>query len=330
MTRAHAVSLALAGAVVLLAAISLSLGPAPLPMGEAMAGLFDKEPSAAALILREIRLPRALLAVLVGATLGLAGAVLQGLLRNPLAEPGVTGISGMATLGAVVAFYFGLAQIIPYAVPAAGIIGAFVGAWLLHRLGGPAGDVASLILAGVALASFAGAATALALNLAPSPYAVVEIVFWLLGSVTDRTLPDVLLAAPPMLLGWVLLAGTGRALDALSLGNDVARSLGHDLARTRNQVIAGTALSVGAAVSVSGSIGFVGLMVPHLLRPLVGAEPGRLLLPSALGGAALLALADIVTRLLPPDREVKLGVMTALIGAPFFLMLALRHVRTAA
>jgi len=330
MMPRHGVSLVLGAAALLLGLVSLSTGVAPLPMGEAVAGIFEREPGPAALILRELRLPRALLALLVGATLGLSGAVLQGLMRNPLAEPGVTGISGMAALGAVLAFYFGLANVLPYAVPLGGIAGAFLGAWLLYRLGGPAGDVQTLILAGVAISSFAAAATAMALNLAPNPYAVIEIVFWLLGSVADRSLRDVALALPPIVVGVAVLATTARALDALSLGADVARSLGHDLAATRRRVIVGTALSVGAAVSVAGSIGFVGLVVPHLLRPLVGAEPGRLLLPSALGGAVLLTLADIVTRLLPPDRELKLGVMTALIGAPFFLVLALRQGRLAA
>jgi iron complex transport system permease protein len=330
MRGGRRISLALGLAALLLGVVSVSIGAAPLPMAEAFAGLLDPQPAPAALILRELRLPRAVLALLVGATLGLSGAVLQGLLRNPLAEPGVTGISGMAALGAVLAFYFGLANVLPYAVPTGGIAGAFLGAWLLYRLGGPAGDTQTLILAGVAIASFAGAATALALNLAPNPYAIIEIVFWLLGSVADRSLKDVALALPPILAGWLILALAARALDALSLGGDVARSLGHDLARTRNLVIAGTGLSVGAAVSVAGSIGFVGLVVPHILRPLIGSAPSRLLLPSALGGAVLLTAADILTRLLPPDRELKLGVMTALIGAPFFLALALRQAKVAA
>ncbi len=276
------------------------------------------------LILAEIRLPRALLAVLVGATLGLSGAVLQGFLRNPLAEPALIGASATASLGAVLTLYFGVAAAFPYALPIGGMTGAIIGVLLVSLLAGQGSNVLTLILAGVAINSLAGSLNALALNLAPSPYASQEIVFWLLGSLTDRSFDHVHVAAPFILLGWLLLLSGGRALDALSLGEDTARSLGFNLGWLRLLIVLGVGLSVGAAVSVAGNIGFVGLVVPHLLRPFVGQQPSRLLLVSALGGAALLLMADMLVRLIPSGNELKLGVVTALLGAPFFLYLLIR------
>ncbi len=318
----------LAGAVVLLLAASLSIGSVPLALFDALGEALRGDSSTAALILSEIRLPRALLAALVGATLGLAGAAMQGLLRNPLAEPGILGVSATAGLGAVIALYFGLSQAFVLALPLGGMIGALFAVAVTYVLAGRDASILTLILAGVALNAFAGAFTSLALNLAPSPYAALEIVFWLLGSVADRSFNHIAVALPLMAVGWVLLSGTGRALDALSLGEDVARSLGVDLRLARLRVILGTALAVGAAVSVTGTIGFVGLVVPHLLRPLVGHEPSRLLLPSAFGGAALVLAADIVARLVPLNSELKLGVVTAIVGAPFFLYLIVHTRRT--
>ncbi len=276
------------------------------------------------LILAEIRLPRALLGILVGATLGLSGAVLQGFLRNPLAEPALIGASATASLGAVLTLYFGLAAAFPYALPLGGMSGAIIGVLLVSLLAGQGSNVLTLILAGVAINSLAGSLNALALNLAPSPYASQEIIFWLLGSLTDRSFDHVRVAAPFILAGWLLLLGCGRALDALSLGEDTARSLGFNLGWLRLLIVLGVGLSVGAAVSVAGNIGFVGLVVPHLLRPLVGQQPSRLLLVSALGGAALLLMADMLVRLIPSGTELKLGVVTALLGAPFFLYLLIR------
>lgn len=282
---------------------------------------FNDTDSAEALILTEIRLPRALLGAGVGAILGLSGAVLQGFLRNPLAEPGLLGISASASLGAVIAIYAGLTALHPYALPLCALAGALVAVSLVQMLVGRSGDILVIILAGVALSSLAGALTSLALNLAPSPFAALEIVFWMLGSLTDRSLVHVGLAMPFILVGGAMLALTGRALDALALGPDVARSLGVDLDRTRVLAVVGTAIGVGGATAVSGAIGFVGLIVPHLLRPLVGHRPSRLLPASALGGAAFLLAADIAVRVVMPDRDLKLGVVTALLGAPFFLWL---------
>ncbi|MEQ8247115.1 MAG: iron ABC transporter permease [Alphaproteobacteria bacterium] len=312
--------------VLVLALASMIVGRVPLAFVAAVTQLMAGENSTAAMILGEIRFPRALLAALVGATLGVAGAAMQGLLRNPLAEPGILGVSASAGLGAVIALYFGFAQASSFALPVAGMAGALVAVLLTYVLAGRDASILTLILAGVALNAFAGALTSLALNLAPSPYAALEIVFWLLGSLADRSFDHVRIALPLMVVGAVLLAGTGRALNALSLGEDVARSLGINLRIVRARLILGTAVAVGAAVSVSGTIGFVGLVVPHLIRPLVGHEPGRLMLPSALGGAALVLAADIATRLVPVEPDLQLGVVTAIVGAPFFLYLLL-HIR---
>jgi iron complex transport system permease protein len=319
-----ALPLLLSAAVVALALVSLSVGPADVALWPALLGLLEQDRPVTSLILAELRLPRTVLGITVGATLGLAGAALQGLLRNPLAEPGLIGVSATAALGAVVVFYFGLSATYALALPAGGIVGALAAIALLYGLAGREAGVLTLILAGVAVSSFAGAMTSLALNLAPSPYAALEIVQWLLGSLADRSLDHVWLTLPLMVVGWGLLLASGRALDALSLGEDAARTMGFSLKIVQLQVVLGTTLAVGAAVSVTGGIAFVGLVVPHLLRPLVGHEPRRLLVTSALGGAALLLLADILVRATSGPVELKLGVVTALVGAPFFLYLIFR------
>lgn len=309
---------------------SLLIGPADLPPGPSLAALVLGAPEGPALIMREIRLPRAALGLLIGAGLGLSGAALQGYLRNPLAEPGLIGISGSAALGAVLALYTGLSAAFPLALPLAALAGAFAATLLVQALAGAGSSSITLILAGLAVSSFASALTALVLNLAPNPFAASEIVHWLLGSLADRSLPQLALAGPFILAGGALLLGLGRALDALTLGEDAAASLGVSLARVRTLAVAGSALAVGAGVAVAGAIGFVGLIVPHLLRPLVGHRPSRLLPASALGGAALLLAADVAVRLIAPERDLKLGVVTALVGAPFFLRLVWRHRRSLA
>ena len=279
--------------------------------------------SAPAIILREIRLPRALSALAVGATLGMAGAALQGMLRNPLAEPGLVGASNCAALGAVIVFYFGFAGLHPLLLPAAGIFGAIMALLLLRVLVGDYARVATLILAGVALNAFAGAAIALALNLAPSPYAMHEIVYWLMGSVANRSYAELAFSLPFMIVAAGLLLSTRSYLEALSLGEDIAHSLGFGARSLPWRVMGGVAIGVGAAVAISGSIAFVGLVVPHVLRPFVANRPGHLLVPSALGGALLVLLADILVQWLPGDTELKLGVVTALLGAPFFLAIVI-------
>ena len=260
----------------------------------------------------------------MGGALGLSGAALQGYLRNPLAEPSLVGVSGGAALGAVLAIHLGLASAFAFALPLGGLAGAAVAMLAVVALAGVHGGPVTLILAGLAVSAIATALISLALNLSQNPFAAVEMVLWMMGSLTDRSLTQVWLAAPLIVLGMALLLGVGRALDALTLGEDAARSLGIDLARTRLAVVAGTALSVGAATAVTGIIGFVGLLVPHVLRPFAGHRPGLLLPASMLGGATMLLLADVALRLIQPWVELRIGVLTALIGAPFFVWLVLK------
>lgn len=316
-------------AVALLAACAASLlaGTVWLPPRAILSAL-GGDPGLAGLIVREVRLPRLVLAVLVGGILGLSGAVMQGLLRNPLAEPGLLGVSAGASLGAVVAIYYGLSAAVALATPLAGLAGALATMAIALALSRH-GSTIALILAGVAVSSVAGAGISLALNLAPSPYAAYEIMNWLMGSLADRSWLHVRLAAPFVLAGAICLAVTHRALDALALGEAQAKSLGIDLHRTRLLALAGTALGVGAATSVAGTIGFVGLVAPHLVRPLVGHRPAATLAPAALVGAVIVVLADTATRLLHVGPDIKLGVFVAAIGAPFFLWLVLHLRRTA-
>lgn len=313
--------------VALLFVLSLTVGPAAIAFGDCIKALFSGEGDAIALIMREIRLPRALLGLMIGATLGLSGAALQGYLHNPLAEPGLIGVSASASLGAVLAIYSGLTIVLPLALPLCALLAAIVAVIVVQALAGRRSNTLTIILAGVAVSSLAGAMTSLALNLSPNPFAALEIMFWMLGSLTDRSMTHVWLAAPFMLVGWVLLMMLGRALDALTLGADTAASMGVDMRRVQQLAVLGTAASVGAATAVAGAIGFVGLVVPHLLRPLVGARPSRLLPASALGGAAVVLAADILVRLVAPGRDLKLGVLTAIVGAPFFLWLVYRERR---
>lgn len=317
-------SVALVGLVL----TSLSLGYVPIPPGKVLAGLFPSAQGPEALIVQQLRVPRTVLGVAVGASLGLAGAALQGLLRNPLAEPGVLGISNAAALGAVVTLYTGLSAIAPGVLPLAAMLGALGAMILLYLLAGREANIQTLVLAGVALSSLMGALISVVLNLAPSAHATVEVLFWLLGSLADRGMDHVRWGLPLMAAGWVMLMTTGRGLDGLALGEEGARSLGIHLGLLRFRLIAGATLAVGAAVAVSGSIGFVGLVVPHILRPWVGYQPSRLLPASALGGAILLLTADMVLRLTAQEVELKLGVLTALVGAPFFLHLVLKMRRT--
>lgn len=276
------------------------------------------------IILSEIRFPRAMLGLLVGAALGISGAALQGYLRNPLAEPGLIGISGGAALGAVLSIHLGLAASFALLLPLAGLAGAAVATALVFLLAGERSGPVTLILAGVAVSSLSLALMSLALNLSRNPFAAAESIFWMMGSLADRSTVQLWLAGPLIVLGSALLLRVGQTLDALTLGEDVATTMGHDLVATRRLVIAGTALAIGAATAVTGIIGFVGLIVPHILRPYVGSRPSSLLLTSGLAGAALVLSADTALRLLSPWIDVRIGVLTALIGAPFFLWLVLK------
>ncbi len=310
-----ALNFALALLVAALFGLSLMAGKAWVPLDAWWSG----DPRSA--IILDLRIPRAGLGLLLGAALGLSGAVLQGWLRNPLADPGVLGVSSSAALGAVAAIILGVGS--QWGIFAAAMLAAAGAMALLAALTWRAESPAAFVLAGTVLASLAAALTAFLISIAPNPYVVAEVIDWLMGALTDRGPDDLIHAAPFILAGCALLLMTGRGLDALSLGEGAARSLGISLVRLQVLIIAGAGLAVGAGVAVSGVVGFVGLVVPHLLRPLTGAKPSALLLPSALGGAALVLAADSLCRLAPGASEVRLGVAMALIGAPFFLVLLL-------
>ena len=300
---------------------SLVTGRTPVSATQSLAALFAGDGTPMSVVMREIRLPRALLAVMIGASLGLAGAAMQGYLRNPLAEPGLIGVSASAALGAVLALHTGAAAAFTLALPLSALTMALLSVGLILALAGPRGSSLTLILAGIAISALASALTSLVLNLSPNPFAAAEIVFWMMGALSDRSFEHVWIALPFMLLGWVLLGSLGRSLDALTLGEDAAAAMGMRLAAVRLRLVIGTAACVGAATAVAGAIGFVGLVVPHVLRPFVGARPSALLWSSALGGAAMVLAADIAVRVLLPERDLKLGVLMALVGAPLFLHL---------
>ena len=310
--------------ILFLSLLSLSQGPTFLPLETIIPSLYSEANTSTNIIIQEIRLPRTLLSIMIGAALGLSGAALQGYLRNPLAEPGIIGVSGCAALGSVIVFYSGLTGIISIALPLGGMAGAAISVLLLGLLAGYKSSVMTIILAGVAITSLAGSLTSLVLSLAPNPFATFEIFFWLLGSLADRSFEHVQLIVFPLIVGIGLLLTTGRALDALTLGEDVASSLGFNLQRIKWTIVIGISLAVGVAVSVSGIIGFVGLVVPHLLRPIADFRPGVLLPLSMLGGINLTLAADILVRVISQGPELKLGVVTALIGSPFFLYLVIK------
>jgi iron complex transport system permease protein len=273
------------------------------------------------LIVTELRIPRTLLAIAVGAALGLSGAALQGYTRNPLADPGVLGVSSMAAVGAVLTLYLDLGAASSWVLPAFAMAGAAIGVALLITVAAPSGEAVSFLLAGVILNAIAAAGVALALTLSPNPWATSEIATWLMGSLTDRSILDVRIAAPPILVGSALLLATGRMLDALTLGEAGARALGVSLRRVQVMIGIGIGLACGASVAVTGVISFVGLVVPHLVRRFVGGPPSGHLLPSAVGGAVLLLAADVLVRAIPGANEVHVSVVTAALGGPFFLAL---------
>jgi len=306
--------------IVLLAVLALAL---PLSLLAGRVWIDPWETPNAAIILMELRLPRGLLALLIGAGLGAAGAAMQGYLRNPLADPGLFGIAPGAALGAVVSLWFGYAASV-WLLPTFALAGAAAAMALLAAIAGRTGGIALFTLAGMMIASLAGALTALAISLAPNAFAMSEIVTWLMGALTDRSWGDVWLAAPLILTGTVLLRLAGRDLDALTLGEVAARSLGVNPAALQALLIAGVGLTVGASVAVAGVIGFVGLIVPHLVRPFTDRRPSSLIVPSALAGALLVLVADCLCRVLPLVTELRLGIALSLIGAPFFLALLLR------
>ena len=306
----------------LLLALVLVL-PVSLLAGRVWIDPFDPQVPNALVILAELRLPRAILAVVLGAGLGAAGAAMQGYLRNPLADPGLFGIAPGAALGAVLSFWTGLAAQ-PLVLPLFALVGAGGAMALLALIAGRSGSVTLFTLAGMMIASLAGALMSLAISLSPTPFAMAEIVTWLMGALADRSWHEAWIATPLTLAGIALLRAAGRSLDALSLGEAAARSLGVSPGRLQWLMIGGIGLTVGAGVAVAGIIGFVGLIVPHLLRPFTDRRPSRLIAPSALAGALLLLIADALCRVLPLQGELRLGIALSLIGAPFFFALLLR------
>ncbi len=313
--------------VAVLCIVSLGVGPVRLAPSTVLEALFGRGREEHRIIVQEIRLPRAILALSIGAILGLSGAALQGLLRNPLASPSLFGAPQSAAFGAVLMIALGLADVRSFVLPIAAIAASFASVFVLLAVAGRNAGLLLLILAGLAISSLAGAATSLVMNLSPNPFAALEISFWLLGSLEDRSFRHVVLALPFIVAGAIILWSGRNAFRVLSLGEETAETLGVNVARLRFSVIAGTALGVGGAVAVSGAIGFIGLVAPHLMRPLIGHDPTRILLPSALTGAALLLAADIGVRIIPSTTDIKVGVLTAMIGVPFFLYLIVRERR---
>lgn len=322
MRNSTRISLSLALLLLMLAPVSLMVGYEIFSLrelGQAWAG--DNE--LWSLVLWEIRMPRLWLAVITGASLGLAGAAMQGMVRNPLAEPGILGVSSGAALGAVLAYYAGLGH--EAILPVAAILGALAATALVAALAGRHFRTDVLVLSGVAISAAASAVIALVVNLTDNPFAVNDILFWLMGSLTDRAMVHVWMALPLTLAGWALLLWRPRDLTLLALGEDTAVTMGVSLKKLQWRVMLGTALCIGSTVAVAGIIGFVGLIVPHLIRPLVRHEPGRSLVPSMLAGAILVLLSDMAVRVIATNMmELRLGVITALIGTPFFLALILK------
>ena len=311
---------ALAALAALLAACLV--GPSDLPWDRALAALFGGGDPADRLLVGAVRLPRALAAFLVGAALGASGAALQGLLRNPLAEPGVLGVSACSALGATFALTFGLGALGDFALPAAAIVGALAATLLIALSAARVTSTVTLILIGVGLSSFAAAVMALFTNLAPNPFSLSDLVQWMLGSVANRSVPDLLFAAPFLAVGLALLFRARRGLSALTLGEEAAAGVGLDLRRHRLLVVLGAGFATGAAVALAGVIGFVGIVAPHLVRPLVGHDPARSLLPAALLAGLILTASDLLVRVAPTTTELKLGVVAALVGAPAFVRIA--------
>lgn len=324
MTSRRLFGLLITGSVLALAAACL-LGSTPMEFSRVAAALFGQASQGDTIVIWEIRLPRALAAFVVGAALGVSGAALQGLLRNPLAEPGVLGVTATASLAATFTLYYGFAAKWPYMLPVASIIGALAATTLLALAAIRIKSVVTLILLGVGLSSFSAAAMSLLLNLAPNPFSLSDMINWLLGSVANRSFDDLKMTVPFIAAGLAILFASRRGLSALTLGEEAASGVGLNLRRQRIAVVLGAGLATGAAVALAGAIGFVGIVAPHIVRPVVGYDPARSLAPSALLGGLILVIADIGVRLLPTNTELKLGVVAALIGAPAFVWIAIQR-----
>jgi len=316
-------ALLLASALAIFAA--LLLGSTPMAPGRVLAALLGAAEAAERTVVWQVRLPRALAAYVVGMALGASGAALQGLLRNPLAEPGVLGVSASASLGATFTLYYGFMALSPWLLPAAAVAGALLATILIAAAAIRTASVVTLILVGVGLSSFAGAIMSLLMNLAPNPFSLSDMINWMLGSVANRSFPDIAFSAPFIAAGMAVLYSARRGLWALTLGEEAAAGVGLDLRRQRLLIVAGAGLATGGAVAMAGAIGFIGIVAPHIVRPLVRHDPGRALVPAALLAGLILVLADIGVRRLPTENELKLGVVAAIIGAPAFVWIAMRR-----
>lgn len=325
MTLPRWLNPALFAASVLAIFAACLLGSTPLAADRVLAAFFGGADAGDRLVVWSIRLPRALAAFLVGASLGLSGAALQGLLRNPLAEPGVLGVSATASLAATFSIYYGFVALNPWILPLAAIFGALAATALLALAAIRTRSVVTLILIGVGLSSFAGALMSLLMNLAPNPFSLSDMINWMLGSVANRSFDEIRLALPFMIAGGFILLATGRGLSALTLGEEAASGIGLNLRNQRIFTVLGAGLATGASVALAGAIGFVGIVAPHLIRPFVGHDPARSLIPSALLAGFILVIADIGVRIIPTDNELKLGVVAALLGAPFFVWIAMQR-----
>ena len=301
------------------------LGSTPMPADRVLAALFGGADAGDRLVVWQIRLPRALAAFVAGAALGISGAALQGLLRNPLAEPGVLGVSASASLVASFSIYYGLIALSPWVLPLAAILGALIATALIALAAIRTRSVVTLILIGVGISSFAGAAMSLLMNLAPTPFTLSDMINWMLGSVANRSFREIGFAAPFLAAGAAILLASRRGLSALTLGEEAASGIGLNLRNQRILTVLGAGLATGGSVALAGAIGFVGIVAPHLIRPFVRHDPARSLIPSALLAGLILVLADIGVRVLPTMNELKLGVVASLIGAPAFVWIAMRR-----
>lgn len=316
-------ALSAASAIAIFAACLL--GSTPLPIDRVLAAFFGGADAADRLVVWTIRLPRALAAFLTGAALGISGAALQGLLRNPLAEPGVLGVSASSSLTATFALYFGLVALNPWILPIAAIVGALIATALLAFAATRTQSVVTLILIGVGLSSFSGALMSLLMNLAPNPFSLADMINWMLGSVANRSFNEIGLALPFIASGVAILLVMRRGLSALTLGEEAASGIGLNLQNQRIWTVLGAGFATGGSVALAGAIGFVGIVAPHVIRPFVKHDPARSLIPSALLAGFILVVADIFVRILPSTNELKLGVVAALIGAPAFVWIAMQR-----
>ena len=326
-------------ALVLAAAlVSLSLGPVNIPashVASIMLSLLGLELAdfsrTEQLVIEQIRLPRIVVGATVGMALGVAGATMQGLFRNPMADPGIIGVSAGGAVGAVVAIATGMTGLFFLALPTFAFVGAIAATFLVYGIAAVGGrfSMATLLLAGVAVNAFLGAVVSAIIIMLPDNEALREILFWLAGGLDSRSWEHVRISAPLILGGVAVIVLMSRDLNLLMLGDDEARSMGVRVGLARPVLLAAAALATGAAVAVSGTIAFVGLVTPHVIRLVLGPDHRVLVPMSAAGGAVFVIVADTVARTVVQPAEFRVGVLTAFVGAPFFILLLIKNKRQA-